>query len=194
LDPEDRLKELGRLVSLLPVANYTLLRALSAHILQVVQNSAVNKMTLLNVGIVFALTLGIPGSMLNMLLTEYEYVFLTEDEVSMCSEQANDAATDLDKEDSTEKARQEEPIPRFLSTLKQGDDKRSNRNSMMFLSGAPNAIKHIEKNLDSKWLCSLTKEFRHQLTYTFHEAKQSALLSDEDESNDSLSVSESEKQ
>ncbi|KAM3583728.1 Rho GTPase activating protein [Umbelopsis sp. WA50703] len=173
LDPEDRLKELGRLVSLLPVANYTLLRALSAHILQVVQNSAVNKMTLLNVGIVFALTLGIPGSMLNMLLTEYEYVFLTEDEVSMCSEQANDAATDLDKEDSTEKARQEEPIPRFLSTLKQGDDKRSNRNSMMFLSGAPNAIKHIEKNLDTK---------------------QSALLSDEDESNDSLSVSESEKQ
>lgn len=151
LDPEDRLKELGRLVSLLPLVNYTLLRALSAHILQVVQNSAINKMTLLNVGIVFALTLGIPGSMLNMLLTEYEYIFLTEDVVSTSSEPSNDSAMNSDQEDATEREALEEPISRFLTILKQGDDKRSNRNSMMFLSGAPNAIKHIEKSLDSKW-------------------------------------------
>lgn len=173
LDPEDRLKELGRLVSLLPLVNYTLLRALSAHILQVVQNSAINKMTLLNVGIVFALTLGIPGSMLNMLLTEYEYIFLTEDVVSTSSEPSNDSAMNSDQEDATEREALEEPISRFLTILKQGDDKRSNRNSMMFLSGAPNAIKHIEKSLDTK---------------------QSALLSDDEDFSDSLSISESEKQ
>lgn len=125
-------------------------------------------MTLLNVGIVFALTLGIPGSMLNMLLTEYEYIFLTEDEVSTSSEQANDSAAESDKEDITEREELEKPIPRFLTILKQGDDKRSNRNSMMFLSGAPNAIKHIEKNLDSKWFEVLWLSILgYLLTYNF---------------------------
>ncbi|ORX66301.1 Rho GTPase activation protein, partial [Linderina pennispora] len=50
----DRVMELGRLVSLLPLANYTLLRALTAHLIRVVLKAPINKMTLRNIGIVFS--------------------------------------------------------------------------------------------------------------------------------------------
>lgn len=187
MDPAERLSELGRLISSLPVAHYTLLRALSAHILQVVQNAAVNKMSILNIGIVFALTLGIPGSILNMLLTEFDYVFWTSDEIarqevggsSRSQGHSQDGrghghghgARDLetrDLEDSDvddEQEEQEEPerepekpkqekimFGKNMLTVIHGDGYRNNRNSMIFSSGAPNAIKHIEKHLESKWL------------------------------------------
>jgi len=186
MDPAERLSELGRLISSLPVAHYTLLRALSAHILQVVQNAAVNKMSILNIGIVFALTLGIPGSILNMLLTEFDYVFWTCDEIARQEVggsgrsqghsqdgrghgHGHGAARDLetrDLEDSDvddEREEQEEPerepekpkqekimFGKNMLTVIHGDGYRNNRNSMIFSSGAPNAIKHIEKHLESK--------------------------------------------
>lgn len=68
---------MGRLVSELPLANYTLLRALTAHLMRVVQNSDVNKMTMRNVGIVFSPTLGIPAGVFNLFMTEFEYIFWT---------------------------------------------------------------------------------------------------------------------
>ncbi|RUS15397.1 hypothetical protein BC937DRAFT_92518 [Endogone sp. FLAS-F59071] len=77
LDRRDRVNELGRLVSELPLANYTLLRALTAHLMRVVQNSDVNKMTMRNVGIVFSPTLGIPAGVFNLFMTEFEYIFWT---------------------------------------------------------------------------------------------------------------------
>lgn len=149
LDPEERLQELGRLISLLPVANYTLLRALSAHILQVVQNASVNKMSILNIGIVFALTLGIPGSILNMVLTEYDYVFWTNDEAQVTVEEADTETQSLEDEEMPKSEAAWKPALNTLMVL-QGDGHRNNRNSMIFSSGAPNAIKHIEKNLESK--------------------------------------------
>lgn len=149
LDPEERLQELGRLISLLPVANYTLLRALSAHILQVVQNASVNKMSILNIGIVFALTLGIPGSILNMVLTEYDYVFWTNDEAQVTVEEADTKTKSLEDEEMPKSEAAWKPSLNTLTVL-QGDGHRNNRNSMIFSSGAPNAIKHIEKNLESK--------------------------------------------
>lgn len=149
LDPEERLQELGRLISLLPVANYTLLRALSAHILQVVQNASVNKMSILNIGIVFALTLGIPGSILNMVLTEYDYVFWTSDEAQVTVEEADTETQSLEDEEVPKSEAAWKPALNTLTVL-QGDGHRNNRNSMIFSSGAPNAIKHIEKNLESK--------------------------------------------
>ncbi|CAO3600511.1 unnamed protein product [Absidia cylindrospora] len=67
--------ELGRLISMLPLVNYTLLRALTAHLLRVVQNAETNKMTLRNMGIVFSPTLGIPTGIFNLFLCEFDYIF-----------------------------------------------------------------------------------------------------------------------
>lgn len=66
----DKVNELGVLVAKLPVANYTLLRFLTAHLMHVVQNEKANKMSLRNVGIVFSPTLGIPGTLFSLFLTE----------------------------------------------------------------------------------------------------------------------------
>ena len=49
VDTQERIKELQELVSQLPLANYSLLRALTAHLILIVQNSNVNKMTMRNV-------------------------------------------------------------------------------------------------------------------------------------------------
>ncbi|KAJ2319496.1 Rho GTPase activating protein [Coemansia sp. RSA 2704] len=75
----DRVCELGRLVSELPLANYTLLRALSAHLIRIVQRASVNRMTLRNIGIVFSPSLGIPVGVFSLLMTEFEYVFWVND-------------------------------------------------------------------------------------------------------------------
>jgi len=60
---------------LLPLANYSLLRALTAHLISIVQNAATNKMTMRNVGIVFSPTLGIPAGVLSLMLGEFNRVF-----------------------------------------------------------------------------------------------------------------------
>ncbi|KAF7964909.1 hypothetical protein HWV62_1755, partial [Athelia sp. TMB] len=66
VDPQERIKELSHLIASLPIANYSLLRALTAHLILIVQNANVNKMTMRNVGIVFSPTLGIPAGNANV--------------------------------------------------------------------------------------------------------------------------------
>ncbi|KAI9489209.1 Rho GTPase activation protein, partial [Zychaea mexicana] len=78
-DRRERVTELGRIISLLPLANYTLLRLLCAHLIRVVQNAGANKMTVRNVGIVFSATLSIPTSVFSLLLTEFDDIFWTDD-------------------------------------------------------------------------------------------------------------------
>ncbi|KAI0080161.1 RhoGAP-domain-containing protein [Panus rudis PR-1116 ss-1] len=75
VDPQERIKELSRLIASLPVANYSLLRALTAHLILIVQNANVNKMTMRNVGIVFSPTLGIPAGVFSLMLGEFTRVF-----------------------------------------------------------------------------------------------------------------------
>lgn len=75
MNPEDRIKELARLMSQLPVPNYSLLRAMSAHLIRIVQHAQVNKMTIRNVGIVFSPTLSIPAGIFSMMLADFERVF-----------------------------------------------------------------------------------------------------------------------
>jgi RalA-binding protein 1 len=75
VDPQERIKELSQLISALPLANYSLLRALTAHLILIVQNSNVNKMTMRNVGIVFSPTLGIPAGVFSLMLGEFNRVF-----------------------------------------------------------------------------------------------------------------------
>ena len=75
--------ELSRLVSELPPLNYALLRALTAHLILIVQNAPTNKMTLRNIGIVFSPTLGIPAGIFSELVSHFGAIFddLPEEEV-----------------------------------------------------------------------------------------------------------------
>ncbi|EJF64182.1 hypothetical protein DICSQDRAFT_178675 [Dichomitus squalens LYAD-421 SS1] len=75
VDPQERIRELSRLISALPIANYSLLRALTAHLILIVQNANINKMTMRNVGIVFSPTLGIPAGVFSLMLGEFKRVF-----------------------------------------------------------------------------------------------------------------------
>ena len=75
VDAQERIRELSHLIAALPLANYSLLRALTAHLILIVQNSNVNKMTMRNVGIVFSPTLGIPAGVFSLMLGEFNRVF-----------------------------------------------------------------------------------------------------------------------
>ena len=75
VDSQERINELSHLIASLPVANYSLLRALTAHLILIVQNANVNKMTMRNVGIVFSPTLGIPAGVFSLMLGEFKRVF-----------------------------------------------------------------------------------------------------------------------
>jgi len=75
VDPQERIHELSYLIASLPIANYSLLRALTAHLILIVQNAGVNKMTMRNVGIVFSPTLGIPAGVFSLMLGEFNRVF-----------------------------------------------------------------------------------------------------------------------
>ncbi|KAL3457786.1 hypothetical protein BJX64DRAFT_292829 [Aspergillus heterothallicus] len=63
------------LVYRLPKPNLALLRALVQFLIVIVNNSDINKMTVRNVGIVFAPTLNIPAPVFSMFLTEFEEIF-----------------------------------------------------------------------------------------------------------------------
>lgn len=78
LDRKERVNELSHLVSLLPLANYSLLRTLCNHLIKVIEKSDINKMTMRNVGIVFSPTLGIPGGVFALFMTEFDWVFFTD--------------------------------------------------------------------------------------------------------------------
>jgi RalA-binding protein 1 len=82
VDPQERITELSHLIAILPVSNYSLLRALTAHLISVVQNANVNKMTMRNVGIVFSPTLGIPAGVFSLMLGEFNRVFNVNDDAS----------------------------------------------------------------------------------------------------------------
>ena len=65
----------NNLVHQLPRPNLALLRALSLFLIEIVNNSDVNKMTVRNVGIVFAPTLNMPAPVFSMFLTDFESIF-----------------------------------------------------------------------------------------------------------------------
>ncbi|KAI9262061.1 hypothetical protein BY458DRAFT_458948 [Sporodiniella umbellata] len=135
LDRKDRINELGRLVSLLPIANYTLLRALTAHLIRVVKHADTNKMTMRNVSIVFSPTLGIPATIFNFFMSEFEYIFWTAE----------------NGEAAPRKIEQDLQIPSAISRQKtlrlvREEQGRSNRNSVNYMDSAPNTIVNLEKN------------------------------------------------
>ena len=74
-DRDTKLATLNTLVHRLPKANWWLLRALSAFLLSIINNSNVNKMTDRNVGIVFSPTLNIPQPVFSLFLTDFSSIF-----------------------------------------------------------------------------------------------------------------------
>ncbi len=70
------------LVHKLPKANWFLIRALSAFLIGIVNNSDVNKMSVRNVGIVFSPTLNIPAPVFSMFLTDFDAIFGEEPEAA----------------------------------------------------------------------------------------------------------------
>ena len=104
MDSQERINELSHLIAALPVANYSLLRALTAHLILIVQNANVNKMTMRNVGIVFSPTLGIPAGVFSLMLGEFKRVFNVdgtfEAEEEVSEEKSEPHADDLDRRTS----------------------------------------------------------------------------------------------
>jgi len=74
-DRQKKVTAFNSLVHRLPRPNLALLRALSLFLIEIVNNSDVNKMTVRNVGIVFAPTLNIPAPVFSMFLTDFESIF-----------------------------------------------------------------------------------------------------------------------
>ncbi|ORZ02870.1 hypothetical protein BCR43DRAFT_520118 [Syncephalastrum racemosum] len=148
----ERVNELGRLVSLLPLCNYTLMRTLSAHLIRVVQNAGMNKMTMRNVGIVFSATLGIPTGIFSLLLTEFDYIFYTscnnasptqeqpqhrqpEPQPQPQQQRQQQPATPTAEDHHVQHVRAHSP-PKF----------RNNRNSVSYTHGAPQFIVGLERH------------------------------------------------
>lgn len=77
---EDRVKEMKRLVKLLPKINHRCLRVLLVHLIRVVQACDKNKMNVRNISIVFSPTLGIPAGVFTLMMAEYPDLFDAESE------------------------------------------------------------------------------------------------------------------
>ncbi|KIW17589.1 hypothetical protein PV08_04784 [Exophiala spinifera] len=91
-DKAQKITAFNGLVHQLPSANFSLLRTLSAYLLEVVQNCDRNKMSVKNVGIVFSPTLNIPAPVFAMFLTEFEAIF------EKTSDAGSVRSTDMDRE------------------------------------------------------------------------------------------------
>lgn len=74
-DRDKKIQALNELVHRLPIENFTLLKVLSGHLIRIIDNSAVNKMPVRNVGIVFSPTLNIPAQVFALFLNEYYNIF-----------------------------------------------------------------------------------------------------------------------
>ncbi len=79
-DQQEKVRALNGLVYRLPKANNTLLRYLSSFLINIINHSDVNKMTVRNVGIVFSPTLNIPAPVFALFLQQYDNIFTTEPE------------------------------------------------------------------------------------------------------------------
>lgn len=130
MDPSARVVELSRLVAELPPANYALLRAFTAHLILIVRNSDINKMTLRNIGIVFSPSLGIPAGIFYELVSRYGAIFDDEgvDDLSVDDPTFTGAA-------AAPEARASQGSPPALD-----ETAKSKRNSVLYHAGGADAM------------------------------------------------------
>ena len=74
-DLNEKISALNGLVHLLPAANNNLLRYLAGFLINIINHSDTNKMTVRNVGIVFSPTLNIPAPVFALFLQQYDGIF-----------------------------------------------------------------------------------------------------------------------
>lgn len=154
-DRQARISEVGKLVSSLPLINYTLLRSLCAHLIRVIGNSEQNKMSLRNISIVFSATLGIPSNIFNLLLVDFDYIFWTE----RCAKDYNVPATENTIKNYMEyMSPSEEDVADItrsyqhpsISSLKFDEGTfRSKRNSAHYESSTPKDFISLENQLNA---------------------------------------------
>ncbi|KAJ3380624.1 hypothetical protein HDU84_005673 [Entophlyctis sp. JEL0112] len=72
----DKLRELSNLLPQLPSENYSLLKRMSMHLKLIVEHRDTNKMNMSNLSIVFSPTIGVPGSLLQIMVMDFEEVFV----------------------------------------------------------------------------------------------------------------------
>ncbi|KAI8064899.1 hypothetical protein BDF21DRAFT_427359 [Thamnidium elegans] len=133
---QTRIKKLGHLVSMLPIANYSLLRTLIAHLIRIVHHSDHNKMTLRNVGIVFAPTLSIPSGVFTLFMSEFDYIFWTRDKTSA-------STTSLPCLKST-RPEPSTSADRIKYQYLKAEEGRSSRNSITYKNNVPPSIMTLE--------------------------------------------------
>lgn len=133
-----RIKKLGHLVSMLPIANYSLLRTLIAHLIHIVHNSEHNKMTLRNIGIVFAPTLSIPSGIFTLFMSEFEYIFWTNKTTAVSSLPTfKKPVYPIVVEASTS-------ADRIKQQYLKAEEVRSSRNSVLYKNNVPLSIMSLE--------------------------------------------------
>nr|CAG8558736.1 105_t:CDS:10 [Entrophospora candida] len=146
LGRKDRINELGRLVSALPLSNYTLLRTLTGHLIRIVQNAQINKMTARNIGIVFSPTLGIPASVFSLFMAEFDYIFFTNSD-GVAAPRTMDASSE---EPDVSKNSPVALLP--VTAVRRIDIRdeltgRNNRNSVHYMDSAPEKVVGLEKRM-----------------------------------------------
>ncbi|KEI41417.1 uncharacterized protein L969DRAFT_70952 [Mixia osmundae IAM 14324] len=141
-DRATKVNALGALISQLPMPNYTLLRFMAAHLIHVVQNEPLNKMSLRNIGIVFSPTLAIPGTLFNLFLVEFDLVFALK----------GDVPTPAMLESVTNPVDPESPLlPRSSQSSDAAQTKRNNRNSQLYHEvGAPQLLESRERAIQGR--------------------------------------------
>ncbi|KAI5303195.1 erv26 super protein [Ascosphaera pollenicola] len=127
-EPEHTKKvaSLNTLIRLLPPPNKTVLLALMELLTEIVNNSEVNRMTVRNVGIVFAPSLNIPAPVITMFLNDYDLIFGSaplDDDFS-----ADDSMTTL-KQTSSRTSELRIQIPGPESQSQQETDNAGNKRS-----------------------------------------------------------------
>ena len=133
---------------MLPLANYTLLRLLCAHLIRVVQFSEINKMNARNVGIIFSPTLQIPAGIFSLFLSEFEYIFWTTNDSYESNKTLVPTPTSDDAPDYfSGPLHPTQPVPRSQSDriqMLRDDQGRCNRNSVHYMDSTPSSIVSLE--------------------------------------------------
>lgn len=75
--PEEKIVAVNVLVHKLPRANRALVEALAMFMVRIVENVAVNRMNVRNLGVVFAPTLNVPGPLISLFVEEKDRIFGT---------------------------------------------------------------------------------------------------------------------
>ncbi|CAG8591285.1 21525_t:CDS:1 [Cetraspora pellucida] len=158
LDRRDRINKLGRLISSLPLVNYTLLRTLIGHLIRIVQNSEINKMTVHNIGMAFCPTLGIPAGVFSLFMAEFDYIFTNSNGVAAPKtieatpenhQKIYQPSTNVfSTKPTSDKQQLKDANPNESTALRRREiTSRSNRNGVYYMNSASDVVVVLEREL-----------------------------------------------